>query len=153
MRKLDPKASERLSITIEPEPLRTDAWRGNRSATVIVGAAGDRSLAGQEYRVAYSLPHYGELTVASGKLGKDGRIVLENIAASGGAEEYDGLYVVEVGGLWAGKFRVKDQAGPQEFPLRLAPWRARPRLRGDCTGPRDRQASPSRRLPRPSGIP
>jgi hypothetical protein len=63
----------------------------------VIGPAGDHPPAGEEYRVSDVLPNYGLSPVASGTLGADGRITIENVAANG-ASEYGGQYWVEVGG-------------------------------------------------------
>lgn len=119
-RQWDAKPGEHLSLSLEPQPLRMDRWRGNRSARVIIQGAGNRGLSGEEFHVFSHDAHYGRLPVASGKLADDGRIVLENLAPTG-ADEYDGVYSVEVGAVRAGTFRVKDEPGVQEFRLNLAP--------------------------------
>ena len=119
-RKLDLKASEPVSIVFEPPALRPDAWRGNRTATVVIRPFGEGKLGGEDYRVRYTMPNYGLLPVASGKLKADGRIALDGIAPSG-KEPYDGRYTVEVGGHQLGHFRVEDRPGRQEFTLQMPP--------------------------------
>ena len=118
MRKLDLKPGEEISVAFDPPPFNPDAWRGKLSANVMIGPAGDRSPAGEEYRISYMLPNYGLLPVAKGTLGTDGRITIEYIAASG-TSEYGGQYSVEVGGERLGEFKVMDQPARQDFPLRM----------------------------------
>jgi thiol-disulfide isomerase/thioredoxin len=120
MRKLDLAPGERASVTFEPPPFNPDAWRGHRSATVIIRPAGDRPLAGEEYRVFYTLANYGALQVAQGKLDRSGTIALNGIAPSG-SSPYGGQYAVQVAGESLGNFRVKDEPERQEFPLQMPP--------------------------------
>ena len=119
-RNLDLKAGEPVSIVFDPPAFRPDAWRGNRTATVVIRPFGEGKLGGEDYRVRYTMPNYGLLPVASGKLGADGRIALDGIAPSG-KEPYDGRYTVEVGGHQLGHFRVEDRPGRQEFSLQMPP--------------------------------
>lgn len=114
LRELDLKPGELASVRFEPPPFNPDAWRGTHSATVTVRAAGDRSLAGEEYRVTYVLANYGFVPVARGKLGDQGTIVLEKLAPSG-TNPNGGQYYVEVAGKPLGDFRLKDQPASQEF--------------------------------------
>ena len=65
------------------------------------------------------MPNYGLLPVSSGKLGADGRIALDGIAASG-KEPYDGRYTVEVSGQQLGHFRVEDRPS-LSVPLPMHP--------------------------------
>ena len=118
LRKIDLKPGEHAAVTFEPPPFNADAWRGKRSATVLISPAGDQPLGAEKFRVSYMLPNYGRLLVAEGKLAAEGRIALEGIAPSG-KEPFDGQYTVEVGDESLGSFRVKDQPGRQEFPLRM----------------------------------
>ena len=119
MHKLELKPGAHALETFNPPAFRPDTWRGTRSATVQVTPAGDRSLAGQPYSVFFWLRNYGRLTVAEGTLGADGTIALEKVAPSGD-DPGGGQYEVEVAGERLGTFRVKDQAGRQTFPLRMA---------------------------------
>jgi thiol-disulfide isomerase/thioredoxin len=70
--------------------------------------------------VSYVLPNYGLVSVARGKLGAEGTIALDNIAPSGTSPS-GGQYWVEVASENLGQFRVKDEPGRQEFPLRMPP--------------------------------
>jgi RNA polymerase sigma factor (sigma-70 family) len=117
-RKIDVKPNGQASITFDPPPFHTDAWRGKLSAIVVVSPAGDRTLEGEDYRVSYVLPQYGLLPVAKGKLPNDGKILLDNLAPSG-TNPVGGQYWVEVGDERLGEFRVKDQPARQEFPFRM----------------------------------
>jgi RNA polymerase sigma factor (sigma-70 family) len=118
LRKFDLKPHEQASVSFDPPPFNADAWRGKLSATVIVSAAGERPLHGEQYHVSYSLANYGLLPVAKGKLPADGRIALANIAPSG-TSPFGGQYWIEVGGERLGEFRVKDQPPRQDFTLRM----------------------------------
>ncbi len=89
-------------------------------AAVVILPFGEGKLGGEDYRVRYTMPNYGLLPVASGKLGADGRIALDGIAPSG-KEPYDGRYTVEVGGHQLGHFRVEDRPARQEFTFQMPP--------------------------------
>ncbi len=120
MRNLDLKVGEPVSVVFDPPAFRSDAWRGNRTATVVIRPFDESKLQGEDYRVRYTMPNYGLLPVSSGKLGADGRIALDGIALSG-KEPYDGRYTVEVGSHQLGHFRVEDRPGRQEFTLQMPP--------------------------------
>jgi len=124
LRKVELKPGGPRSLIFDPPPFNPNAWRGTRSATVVVRPAGDRPVVGEDYQVWYTLPNYGALSVAKGKLGDDGRVTLADIAPSG-SEAFDGQYTVTVGNEHIGKFRVKDEPAPQKFTLRM------PRQAGD----------------------
>jgi thiol-disulfide isomerase/thioredoxin len=115
-------------VTFDAPRFDPDAWKGTRSAVVVIQPAGERPVEGEDYRVSFVLANYGTVPVASGKLGTDGKIVLERIAASG-SNPLGGDYWVEVAGESLGKFRVEDRAEPQEFALRM-PFRAGDRISG-----------------------
>jgi len=112
------KPGERAAIAFEPPPFNPDAWRGKRSAMVLIRPAGNRPFGGEKYHVSYMLPTHGQLLVAESTLGPDGRIALEDIAPRGKGP-FDGQYMVEIEGENLGKFGVKDQPGRQEFSFRM----------------------------------
>jgi RNA polymerase sigma factor (sigma-70 family) len=118
VRKLDLKPGEEVSIGFDPPPFNPDAWRGKLSAIVVISPAGDRPLGGENFRVLYRLPNYGLLPVAKGTLGADGRIAIENLAASG-TSDFGGQYWVEVGGERVGHFKVVNQPARQDFRFRM----------------------------------
>ncbi|HKI17635.1 MAG TPA: TlpA disulfide reductase family protein, partial [Isosphaeraceae bacterium] len=118
MRKLELKPNQQASITFDPPPFQSDAWRGKRSATVVISPASDRPLGGEDYQVSYMLANYGLVPVAKGKLAADGKIALANVAPSG-TSPFGGQYWVEVGVEHVGEFRVEDQPARQEFRLRM----------------------------------
>ena len=152
LHKLELKPGERVSVAFDPPPFNPDAWRGKLSAAVVVSPAGNRTLAGEDYRVSYGLPNYGFLSVAKGKLRADGRIALENIAPSG-TSPFGGQYRVEVGGEYLGEFRVKDQPARQEFPFRMPVRTGDLAADGEAQDITTGQAGPDRRLPRPGPLP
>jgi thiol-disulfide isomerase/thioredoxin len=120
MRQIDLKPAAHDVVAFEPAPLDANAWRGKCTATVRLTPAGDRPLGGESFRVSYTLPKYGRLLVASGKLTGDGQISLENIAPSG-KEPFDGEYAVEVAEEYVGKFSVKNSPERQTVSFRMPP--------------------------------
>lgn len=118
LQELELKSGENSSITFDPPPFNPDAWRGKLAATVLIRPAGKQFLEGEPYQCFYLLPNYGLLPVAQGKLDREGKIKIENLAPSG-TNPFGGQYTIEVAGEKLGQFRIKDQPERQEFPFRM----------------------------------
>ena len=152
MRKLDPKPGETISAAFDPPPFNPDAWRGKLSATVAIGPAGDRPLAGEEYRVSYHAPELRALARRQGDARSRGPD--RDREHRGQRHERVRRSVLGRGrGERLGEFKVLDRPARQDFSLRM-PLRAGDLAAvGVAHGPRDGPAGQDRRLSRPDRLP
>ena len=119
VRKPDLKPGEEVSIAFDPPPFNPDAWRGKLSANVVISPAGDRPLAGEEYRVFVPASEIRALARRQGDARS--RLAGSRSKTSRPAARViiGGQYWVEVGGEHLGEFKVMDQPARQDFPFRM----------------------------------